>query len=169
MIAEFQGKYRFLSNFYTPSCVRCDMGILYGSTEAAYQASKFLDRKIREQFVPLEPYPSKKLAKKLKKEGLLRKDWEQVNIGIMRELLKQKFADPVLRKALLETGDEELVEGNWWDDTFWGVCNGVGENHLGKLLMELRKELGGQRKKPAPENEATEAELEGYGGWPYPW
>jgi predicted NAD-dependent protein-ADP-ribosyltransferase YbiA (DUF1768 family) len=42
---------------------------------------------------------------------------------------------------LKATGDEELVEGNWWNDTFWGVCNGVGENNLGKLLMKIRAEL----------------------------
>jgi predicted NAD-dependent protein-ADP-ribosyltransferase YbiA (DUF1768 family) len=42
---------------------------------------------------------------------------------------------------LLETGDAELVEGNWWDDTFWGVCNGVGQNNLGKILMDTRREL----------------------------
>jgi predicted NAD-dependent protein-ADP-ribosyltransferase YbiA (DUF1768 family) len=35
----------------------------------------------------------------------------------------------------------ELIEGNWWGDTYWGVCNGVGENHLGKLLMKIRDYL----------------------------
>jgi hypothetical protein len=44
---------------------------------------------------------------------------------------------------LLLTGDEELIEGNFWGDVFWGVCNGVGKNHLGKILMEVRSELGG--------------------------
>jgi predicted NAD-dependent protein-ADP-ribosyltransferase YbiA (DUF1768 family) len=42
---------------------------------------------------------------------------------------------------LLETGDAELIEGNDWGDTFWGVCGGKGNNFLGKLLMEVRKEL----------------------------
>ena len=44
---------------------------------------------------------------------------------------------------LLATGEEELIEGNYWHDTCWGVCNCAkcgdkGENRLGKLLMEVR-------------------------------
>ena len=41
----------------------------------------------------------------------------------------------------MATGDAELVEGNTWNDTYWGVCNGVGHNHLGKILMQVRQEL----------------------------
>lgn len=57
-----------------------------------------------------------------------------------REFAKHvvKFAEPGLQAKLLETGNEELVEGNYWGDTFWGVCRGRGENHLGKLLMKVR-------------------------------
>lgn len=44
------------------------------------------------------------------------------------------------------TGDAELIEGNNWGDTFWGVCNGRGENMLGKLLMEIRDYLRAQTK-----------------------
>jgi N-glycosidase YbiA len=42
---------------------------------------------------------------------------------------------------LLDTGDAELVEVNHWRDFWWGVCNGVGANHLGRLLMTIRNEL----------------------------
>ena len=38
-------------------------------------------------------------------------------------------------------GNEELIEENWWNDTFWGVCRGVGKNHLGQILMKIRKEI----------------------------
>ena len=55
--------------------------------------------------------------------------------------LRKKFADPELRNLLLATGDEELIEGNYWGDTYWGVCNGVGQNKLGKLLMQVREEI----------------------------
>lgn len=57
----------------------------------------------------------------------------------MRELLKQKFAKEPFRTWLLNTGNEQLVEGNTWGDTFWGVCNGKGKNYLGALLMEIRE------------------------------
>jgi len=33
---------------------------------------------------------------------------------------------------LLSTGNCEIQEGNYWGDTFWGVCKGKGENNLGK-------------------------------------
>jgi predicted NAD-dependent protein-ADP-ribosyltransferase YbiA (DUF1768 family) len=71
----------------------------------------------------------------------LRKDWEGVKIQVMRDVLRLKFANPGLRDRLLETGDRELIEGNTWGDTFWGVCRGSGKNWLGQLLMELRGEL----------------------------
>ena len=70
----------------------------------------------------------------------MRADWEEVKIEIMEEALRLKFDDPHLKDLLLATGDKELIEGNTWNDQFWGVCNGVGENNLGKLLMKLRKE-----------------------------
>ncbi len=58
----------------------------------------------------------------------------------MELVLRQKFSHPGLLALLLATGDMELVEDNDWDDTYWGVCNGVGENNLGKLLMKIRAE-----------------------------
>jgi predicted NAD-dependent protein-ADP-ribosyltransferase YbiA (DUF1768 family) len=58
----------------------------------------------------------------------------------MLNLLRQKFQNPELREKLLCTGKLELIEGNYWGDTYWGVCRGVGENRLGKLLMLVREE-----------------------------
>ena len=42
-----------------------------------------------------------------------------------------------------------LIEGNTWEwsRTFWGVCNGSGENHLGRLLMKVREELIQQKQR----------------------
>lgn len=72
---------------------------------------------------------------------MLRRDWEEVKLDIMYELLKCKFdQNPSLKEKLINTGDRLLVEGNDWHDTYWGVCNGKGSNHLGKLLMKLREE-----------------------------
>ena len=42
---------------------------------------------------------------------------------------------------IVDTEDMELIEGNSWGDTFWGVCDGVGENNLGKVLMRVRDRL----------------------------
>ena len=71
----------------------------------------------------------------------LRPDWERVKVGIMESALRAKFQIPELRNKLLATGSSELIEGNTWNDTFWGVCRGKGENTLGKLLMKIRGEI----------------------------
>lgn len=59
----------------------------------------------------------------------------------MKDLVFQKFKNEELKIKLLQTGNEELIEGNTWGDKFWGICNGVGENNLGKILMEIRQFL----------------------------
>ena len=46
-----------------------------------------------------------------------------------------------LFNLLLSTCSSIIIEGNLWQDTFWGVVNGEGQNNLGLLLMLLRNEL----------------------------
>jgi hypothetical protein len=70
----------------------------------------------------------------------IRADWEKIKLNVMYTCLKLKFADPALKQKLLDTGSTQLVEGNWWGDVFWGVCNKKGQNHLGQLLMQVRNE-----------------------------
>lgn len=139
-ITQFRDEYFFLSNFYL-----CDIlynGLKYGSVEAAFQAQKVTNLKDQVPFTQMTPGQAKKYGRKVK----LRKDWEEVKLGIMEEIIREKFKyDPELTKMLLETGDKELIEGNNWNDTFWGVCKDKGENHLGKILMKIREEL---RKSP---------------------
>ena len=71
----------------------------------------------------------------------LREDWEQVKLLVMEDLVRQKFSKDPLKDRLLSTGSEYLEETNWWKDTYWGVCNGVGENILGQILMRVRDSL----------------------------
>ena len=85
----------------------------------------------------LTPGATKKAGRKVP----LPSDWELRKVGIMEGFLRQKFAHPDLREKLLATGDAVLIEGNTWNDTFWGVCNGVGQNQLGLLLMKIRSEI----------------------------
>lgn len=60
----------------------------------------------------------------------------------MKGLLKEKFLqNEDLKVKLLSTDNEELIEGNNWGDKVWGKVNGVGENRLGKILMQIREEL----------------------------
>lgn len=70
----------------------------------------------------------------------LRKDWNAIKTDVMLSLVRGKFQWPELQKKLLATGDAYLEEGNTWSDTCWGVCDGRGENRLGKILMQVREE-----------------------------
>ena len=136
MIDKFDGEFAFLSNFY-PCTVR-DGKLTFPSTAHYFQAMKTLDMVERiYNSRAATPGESKKMGRSVK----LRPDWEEVKLSVMETALRQKFADPELAAMLTATGDEELVEGNWWNDTYWGVCRGVGENNLGKLLMKIRSEL----------------------------
>lgn len=135
VIDSFRGDFGFLSNFYEAS-IYVD-GKKYNSVEHAYQAHKSLDpsvqKTIREAATPGQ-------AKKLGKAVQLRPDWETVKIGLMRTFVKKKFENPFLRPLLEATGNAKLIEGNTWNDAFWGVYRGRGENWLGKILMEVRDE-----------------------------
>jgi predicted NAD-dependent protein-ADP-ribosyltransferase YbiA (DUF1768 family) len=66
--------------------------------------------------------------------------------------VREKFKNEELAQLLIDTDDHELIEGNWWHDYFWGVCNGKGENHLGKILMDVREELKLANQKPSIED-----------------
>jgi len=136
-IDSFQGEYRFLSNFWLCTIVY-NGGYIYGSTEAAYQAAKSLNPADHVRFTRMSPGVSKREGKRL----IIRDDWDIVKTRIMVELVRQKFTSHNdLKMLLLNTGDALLVEGNTWGDTFWGVCNGKGENKLGKILMMVRQEI----------------------------
>ena len=113
-----EGPWRFLSNFY-PCHVTLDSEI-YNSVEHAYQAAKTLNPKLREKFRydGVEAANAKQMGKNL----TLRSDWEEVKIPTMRDLLMQKFYPTILRRKLLCTFKADLVEGNWWHDVWWGVC-----------------------------------------------
>lgn len=134
-ISSFSGEYRFLSNFYSS---KIKFGRLeYPTVEHAYQAAKTLNEEDRE-IVSKAPTPG--VAKRLGRQLALRDDWEKVKLGIMLHLVRVKFGTVAFEDKLLSTGEAELIEGNYWNDTFWGVCRGRGENHLGKILMKVRGE-----------------------------
>lgn len=134
-IDRFTGEYAWLSNFH----VEAD-GL---TLEHRFQAAKTLDPVERDRVLAAAT-PGK--AKYAGRRVALRPDWEEVKLEVMRGLVAAKFADPVLRAKLDATGDEELVEGNHWNDTYWGVSlkTGRGRNELGRILMDVRRELRGE-------------------------
>ena len=135
-IGKFAGEYFWLSNFY-PCEVEFE-GLTYRNAEAAFQSAKVLDRGKREIFTRLGPSDAKFQGKRV----TLRPDWEAIKEQMMYKVLVSKFRlNPEIRQKLLDTKEVLLIEGNIWGDTYWGVCNGVGENKLGKLLMKVREEI----------------------------
>lgn len=137
-INSFSGAYAFLSNF-EPSPIYYD-GFSYPTVEHAFQAAKTLDMTERKT-----NFMEKQTPRQAKRNGQkvnLRPDWEDVKVPIMYELLLLKFTThPELASKLLATYPAILIEGNHWHDTFWGICDGVGLNMLGKLLMKVRDTL----------------------------
>ena len=134
-ILGFFEDYAFLSNFH-PSPIVIG-GVQYRTVEHAYMAYKTTsnDEKLRLSRVLK--------ANEVKKEGqkvTLRPDWEYMRVAAMHHCLYEKFKIPELREALAKTGNKYLEEKNWWNDKFWGVCNGEGLNMLGKLLMMVREQ-----------------------------
>jgi len=113
-------------------------GLEYPSSEHLYQSLKATNENDKE-FVRTAPSP--KMAKKIGGEIFERMDWGSVKVEAMRLCLYLKFYQhPDLLTKLLDTGNEPIVEVNWWNDKFWGVCDKTneGDNWLGRLLMELR-------------------------------
>ena len=136
MIDSFRGEYFFLSNFYEVPVTYG--GVTYTNNEAAFQAQKSTDIADRLRFSELPPSQAKRLGRRI----ALRKDWEQVKISIMTEIVRAKFTqNPELADKLIATGDAHLEEGNDWGDRTWGTVNGVGANNLGKILMQIRDEI----------------------------
>ena len=158
-ITQFRGKYFFLSNFFSaPVYYR---GIRFENNEAAFQAAKCPER--MREFSTLAPRGAKRLGRQVK----LRPDWETAKFNVMNQVCMAKFLqNPDLAWKLVETGTAELVEGNTWGDKLWGVCNGVGENHLGHILMDIRDDIRLFMRDPdCPLVDEVGGRHEGYFGW----
>ena len=141
-IELFRGTYRFLSNFH-PSRLRW-RGRWWSTVEHAYQASKS-DDPGEQEAIRMAGSPG--LAKRMGRRVRMRTGFETEKFAIMEELVEAKFRhNDDLRRALLATGDRDLIEGNQHNDRIWGVVNGVGQNHLGKILMRVRARLAEEQR-----------------------
>lgn len=146
MINQFQGEYRFLSNFYS-SQFTCKFALIqrkdyvFPSVEHFYQASKAATS---EDFDRIMRCATPGETKKLGRHIQLVPSWEANKDSVMLEGVWAKFSqNPYLQQKLLATCKEELIEGNWWNDKYWGVClkTNQGQNKLGHLLMHVRQVL----------------------------
>lgn len=129
---RFRGDFAFLSNMHEAP-IRTKIGT-FRCSESVYQAAKS-DRYML--FKGLDGYAAKRLARTLP----IRPDWDVKRVNVMRKVLWWKFDQHPDLLERLRAVEGEIVEDNTWGDVFWGRCNGVGENMLGKLLMEIRTVL----------------------------
>lgn len=149
MIIEFSGEKSILSNFWVFKNPIKFNGLKFYSTECAYQYYKFF---IHDQIYPntldltgfenLSPSESKRKSHEINKT--VKAIFDRKKDKLMYRLVYHKFLyNQELKQLLLLTGDSELIEGNRWNDTYWGVSlkTGEGENKLGKILMRVREEL----------------------------
>lgn len=135
-IDSFRNEYFFLSNFYEVPVTY--EGLTYQNNEAAFQAQKCADPKEREAFTRMNPSEAKRAGRRVQ----LRKDWEDIKISVMADIVMAKFRqNSQLAEKLLATGDAFLEEGNDWGDRIWGTVNGQGANCLGIILMNTRENL----------------------------
>jgi ribA/ribD-fused uncharacterized protein len=142
VIGHFGARYAFLSNFSaSPITVTLHGGAVPVKTvEHAFQAAKCLNP---DEAISIATAPTPAIAKALGKTcHSIRPDWEAVRETVMLEALRLKFEPTgALASLLLETFPKVLIEGNTWNDRYWGVCDGEGQNRLGTLLMQVRGEL----------------------------
>lgn len=135
-IYGFGGEYGWLSNFH-PVEISYD-GRIWPTTEHAYQAAK--------AFIPRDKDTIHKaatpgIAKRLGRKIVVTPYWDLIKKVVMLDLQRLKYKDPELKAKLIATQNLFIEETNHWGDVFWGVCEGEGQNNLGKILMQVRSEI----------------------------
>ncbi|HEY4238950.1 MAG TPA: NADAR family protein [Kofleriaceae bacterium] len=116
-------------------------GKRWPTTEHYFQAQKFENPSDQEEIRAVKsPMIAARMGRSRKRT--LRRDWERVKLGIMREAVEAKFRQhDELRAILLGTGDAPIVERTD-RDPFWGDgADGSGRNELGKILVAVRARL----------------------------
>lgn len=124
-----------------------DEPIQYGtlrftSVESFYQAMKTLDQTVREEISHLGPTQAKRRGRQVD----LRPDWDAAKLKVMEYGLSRRYVPGSFDAKKLMGCQGDIVEWNRHCDIYWGCClcddhKGIGENHLGILLMKLRDDL----------------------------
>jgi len=116
-------------------------GATWPSVEHYWQGMKFTDETIRAEIrAAAHPRLVKKVAEKYRDR--VRDDWTKIELVVMTRALYIKCrTHPDVAKVLLASGERMLVENSQYD-YFWGCGRDQrGENHYGKLLMNVRRKL----------------------------
>lgn len=129
----FKNDFAFLSNFYI--CEISYKGLIYSSAEAAFQAQKEHNDFFKAPYQYMNPAEAKRAG-----DSVTRDDWDKIKDQIMYEVVKAKMEQNEGMIEMLVAIEGPIVKENNLNDTYWGVCNGVGQNKLGKILEKIRQE-----------------------------
>lgn len=134
-IYGFKDEYRWLSNFTTLEYPLYFRNVQFDTTEQLYQACKC---KRTEQFLLFDGLTAAE-SKMFGKQVEIRSDWDKIRIPVMHRIQMLKYQQPKFKALLRETIGLQIYECNNWNDHFFGCdYNLVGENHLGKIIMDIR-------------------------------
>lgn len=141
MIHEFKGDYRWLSNFEAVT-IYLD-GQKYPSVEHAYMSAKSNEYEWKVFCTDINNTAGE--VKKKSREVKLIDGWDTIKFRVMEHCLVQKYEQEPFRSKLIKTGNQNIVEGNYFGDIVWGVdlkyTPNIGENHLGRMIMKIREDL----------------------------
>ena len=129
-------KNSFLSNFY--ECPVFYKGLLYGSSESAYQAQKCRDESLKSRFSYGGEWSSPMESKNRGNEVELVDNWDGIKDSVMFDVVLNKFVqNKEIGNKLIELRHYDIEEANGHGDTYWGTVDGVGENKLGLILDSI--------------------------------
>lgn len=131
-----------------------DNNIIFRTTEALFQWKRFsnypnVQKEILEQKSPMTAKMKARKNRALLNRGV-KWDESEADLPLMKKCMELKIQQhPSLSEKLIETGDAIIIEDCTIHDResarFWGAVEFDGEWHgeniLGKLWMEIRKEL----------------------------
>lgn len=137
-VTAFINDYEFLSNEYECKIPVAEDDLVFSNITSALIAKKSNDIGTRRKFTRFSATKARKKESSIPENDY----WEENKDEILYELLKIKFThNKDLKKKLLDTYPNDLINNVSYPDTYYGVRFGEGKNVLGKLLMQLRKEL----------------------------
>ena len=86
-------------------------------------------------------HQAKKIAREYENK-FCKSNWNDIRVSIMQEVMQNKLLQHEdVRKALLKSGEAEIIE-NSPTDYFWGCgADGSGHNETGKTWMRIRDKI----------------------------
>jgi len=132
-----------LTNFYE-SPMTID-GIQFPTSEHYFQSQKFLHLSLGEFIKSLKnPFEAVEFGLNPIFHIFTVNNWNAVRTNLLQIAVYEKAKHPNIIKVLLNTNNLPLVYLSP-NDQYWGVTPTGGDNHLGKLWEEIRKNVNNNK------------------------